>query len=86
MTGSENRGEKQPGRVRLQTGPGRDAIAKSEMLRLLPGRTNTREQLLTAYRTHSLQSMIVKEDDSSHDPLREEGADALEVRKNERNV
>jgi hypothetical protein len=29
MTGSENRGEKQPGRVPLQTGPGRDAIAKS---------------------------------------------------------
>jgi len=32
MTGSENRGEKQPGRVPLQTGPGRDAIAKSVII------------------------------------------------------
>jgi hypothetical protein len=36
MTGSENRGEKQPGRVPLQTGPGRDAIAKSVILCRFP--------------------------------------------------
>jgi len=32
MTGSENRGEKQPGWVPLQTGPGRDAIARSAIV------------------------------------------------------
>ena len=36
MTGSENRGEKQPGKVPLQTGPGRDAIAKSVMKCIFP--------------------------------------------------
>jgi len=36
MTGSENRGEKQPGRVQLRTGPGRDAIAKSAMMSTRP--------------------------------------------------
>lgn len=42
MTSSENRGETQPGRMQLQTGPGRDAIAKSARLSKLstsPGRT-----------------------------------------------
>jgi len=36
MTKSENRGEKQPGRVPLQTGPGRDAIAKSVLCWMFP--------------------------------------------------
>ena len=39
MTSSENRGETQPGRMQLQTGPGRDAIAKSVRLSTSPGRT-----------------------------------------------
>lgn len=41
MTGSENRGEKQPSRVPLQTGPGRDAIAKSDIDEASPRRTTT---------------------------------------------
>ena len=56
MTGSENRGEKQPGRVLLQTGPGRDAIAKSVVLSLSPGRTTTGGHVRTHYSMPPLPS------------------------------
>src|SRR5215217_4752303 len=50
MTGSENRGEKQPGRMQLQTGPNRDAIAKSVMVR-----TSLSSDLLREKCRHTIQ-------------------------------
>ena len=60
MAGSENRGEKQPGRVLLQTGPGRDAIAKSVVLAYPRAGLTARGHVATAYRTPLLPSMLVR--------------------------
>lgn len=56
MTGSENRGERQPRRVQLQTGPGRDAIAKSVMIGTSPPPDNYEGNVDTPYSMKSMMS------------------------------